>query len=380
MNQYIEFRNRFLKANGYYSSDEIIKMAENTPFQIDDPFTKIKKGTVIRPNAKILCNTIVDGSEVVVGEESILSEAKISGNKIILGKRNTITGKIEPDNIVFGDDNKISNINGFNKGNTIVIGNSNIFDNVKFAISGHPSNNQNQTQIRIHDQNKFYSGTNLNIPFNEGRIWIGSKNELGRDGGGVISSSYRFDKKQDGILLIGSNVETTRGAELMGWSAIGFDKSLFLKYLNLSEQNFDGLFLNGNLIQLNDLFLKIIFEMEKNAYLAQDDTSNIKKIKVGMFGVSKIRRCFLGGFVKFKDDNRTLCCVLENVDIAERNNIYYSTIKGNLDKIIKIKVQGKYIEKASINPENLNIETDRFGENPITDYPVTDNDFYNNLS
>jgi hypothetical protein len=367
MVDYFNFRNKYLTDNNYYSSDEIIELARKIPFVIDDPFMKIRRGTIIHPHAILENNTHIYGDDVTIGEYTRLSEARIMGSKIRLGKTNLVNGKVEPDNITIGDRNTICGLTGINKGNAISIGDGNQIENIRITVS-ESVEVSNRPVVRIGNSNYLHSGLNCNVPFKRGFIFIGNNNQLGRDGGGVISSSYRFNKGQYGSVIIGSNVETTRGAEILGWSLLGIAKS-DMESLTGREGPVEDLFVNKNLTEINKFFERAYAILHSGSVVLRNPD-----IRISLFGIVKVKRTFIGDIVKLKDGIGTFRSVLSGCEIAERNNIYSTIIQGNGIDILKNDLQGKCMEALVIResidwsslPEHLN----------DSEYPATDIHFY----
>ncbi len=201
--------------NDYYSPSELIDLSLDNEFEIDTPFVKVKKGTIISKGVQIINNTVIDGINISIGNNTILDGAKIFGSNINIGENNLIKGRIIPSNIDVSTGNEIYDISGINNGR-LSIGSQNKIYGINIHILGNK-------QVLIGNSNRLHKGLNINSSFDKGTIIIGHNNTLGKDGGGVITTAYRYNREWWGDVLIGSNVQTTRGAEILGFSMLGWN-------------------------------------------------------------------------------------------------------------------------------------------------------------
>src|SRR5262249_50724465 len=142
---------------------------------------------------------------------------------------NHITGQFGIGNVVVGTGNHLEDIGGANDG-MLSIGGGNRLKGGRGAVG-------QGGDVIIGDSKGLFPWMSLNVPFAGGRIVIAYRNSLGRDGGGVISSSYRFGRKWGGDVVVGAFVETTRGAEVLGFSALGWPSQLLERDTAMSEEN-----------------------------------------------------------------------------------------------------------------------------------------------
>lgn len=384
----LEFVNKIKRDNGYYTVDELIKKSADDGFTIENPRTFVKKGAKIGKGVYIKDGARIDGLNVAVGEGTVLENTIIKGSNITIGKRNKINGdilssnltsgddnvfngKTELDNMVIGDNNQICNIFGNNKNGTLKIGSGNWIKSVKI-------DNRGPEEIEIGNANELHPGLNINClfptPCNKEKFFkikIGNYNSLGRDGGGVISTSYRYERKWGGPVLIGSDVDTTRGAEILGWSLMGFPAEELCKKLDKNEEELKDLFLNGknegNLEGLKMIFEQISEEYRDNNYgnTKSPRVDTFEQIKdrprsTSLYGVAKIKRsCFLDK-VQVKDDVRTLCSFLRNFIVAERCKVYFSGLvkstepgeQLDVDHLQRVEIQDRAIEDKQIHNED----------------------------
>src|ERR1700730_18437714 len=61
-----------LLKEGYYSPNELIDLSLSCKFILDNPLSKIKRGTRISENVIIKNGTVIDGTDVVVDSGTIL--------------------------------------------------------------------------------------------------------------------------------------------------------------------------------------------------------------------------------------------------------------------------------------------------------------------
>lgn len=364
-NQEFAFRNKFLHKKGFYTFNELKEISLRDGFDFDPFTTRIKRGTKIGRGAVIDSFSSIEGEGVVISKNTVLKRGIISGSNIFIGEENEINGEISIDNLHTDFGNIIRGITGINSGH-LKIGSKNRINNLQISnISSNP--------IIIGDDNELYAGLNLNIPFSNGRIWIGNNNSLGRDGGGVISSSYRFGRKWGGDVFIGSYFETTRGAEVLGFSLVGLPVTFIESHLDKNENNLMELFVNGNLRELNEIF-KMLFDIEPSSLQKNAD----EKQKVSLFGTAKIKRCYFPGKVKVKDDTVIKCAYIRDVLIPERCKIYSSSIVPQNNNLLTIDVQDCVLKDINITQDQ---DWQLFTKKTETDeYPRTDAEFYQDYS
>jgi hypothetical protein len=340
-----------LLKEGYYSPDELIDLSLRDGFMLDNPLTKIRRGTQIGKDVIIRNGTVIEGERVSIGAATILDNAQIYGSDIRIGQRNLVDGPIRPRAIFCGDDNKIHGIMGNNEG-TVTIGNHNMVDGVNIYNPG-------RQRIVIGDHNELHRGLSLNCVFSQGGIRIGHYNSLGRDGGGVISNAYRFNRKWWGDVLIGSHVETTRGAEILGFSLIGWPLS------EQDEKLARHLFVNGPMSEVIAFFARL-WEQDFEAYPQNKSVS--------LFGVVKAKMCCLAENVRVKDGTRIQSSFLENIFTSERCKIYFTVVE--YPSLLQVPVQDRAMEHLTITQPldwaKLPVEEQTDG------YRQEDTDFYAN--
>lgn len=358
------YRNHTLVSQGFYSSDDLIEMSLKGGFQLFDPFIKIREGTVIENGVCIGQNCSVIGLGVRIGKGTFFNQGQILGNNVHIGSQNVIRGDIEIDGLKTGPDNILGGIFGVNNG-SICVGDNNTFQNVRFS-------NPYQNKITIGNQNKFYQGLSINIPFNYGSIVIGHFNSLGRDGGGVISASYRFGNRWGGDLFIGRDVEMTRGAEVLGFSVLGWPLPQLIEKLQLSESQLAELIKTKPLHELADRF-KYLNDI---GYLYSNETKDPNN-GVSLFGVTKIKRSILVGKATIKDDTRTFCSYLRGVVVPERCKIFNSEIVPSGESLITNTIQDSSVLHQSVNE---NSDWTEFDATITSDsYPAEDSDYFDQL-
>jgi NDP-sugar pyrophosphorylase family protein len=307
--------NLALLENGYFTSDELMDIATRQRATLFDPFVPIRRGTTIGKGCSIRRGGCVEGCDVSLGENVVL-EGKIRGDSVSLGDRCRVTGVIAVSRIEIGPNNDIDSIDGENSG-TIIIGQGNRIDRIVV-------DNKCGNRIVVGNYNELHRGLQLNAIFPRGDIFIGSSNSLGRDGGGVISTSYRFSRRQVGGILVGSNVETTRGAEVLGFSVLGVEETVLQRLVGFSEENWVKLFTQGTLNELAPALLAVgaqwreIVSTEQLSFANQCVGVRDESKKVSLFGVVKVRRSFLGAGCAVRDGTRVTRSFLREVDIMER--------------------------------------------------------------
>lgn len=340
-----------LLKEGYYTPDELIDLSLRHNFVLDSPTAKIKRGTEIGENVTIRNGTIIDGDNVRIGPSSLLDGAHIIGSDICFGQGNVIRGAITPDQLTIGNNNTITGISGANEG-MVVLGNHNVVNHILIENPGRQS-------IMIGDHNELHAGLTLRCLFPQGRIRIGHYNSLGRDGGSVISTAYRYNKGWWGDILIGSQVETTRGAEVLGFALLGWPLSLEDEILA------QRLFIDGPLDDLAAFFARL----GDQEWEAQSGPTT-----VGLFGVVKLKKSCLTGTVKIRDDARIQSSFLKNVSIPERCKVYFTAMQHPADKLLRVDVQDRAIERLilteAINWSELPTEAQTDG------YADLEADFY----
>lgn len=318
-----------LLKEGYYSPDELMDLSLQHGFTLDTPITKIKRGTRIDQGVVIKNGTFIDGEDISIGAGTILDGAQISGSDVTIGQSNSISGPIRLDHLSIGSGNEIRGLSG-NNGGQVAIGNYNKIQEVNV-------DNPDKGVIQIGDHNQLHRGLNLNRSFQKGNIRIGHYNSLGRDGGGVITAAYRFNKRWWGDVLIGSHVETTRGAEILGFSLLGWPLS------SEHEQRAQELFIKGPIEEIVEFFQML---WHQDLPIEESDRRDDKKIS--LFGVVKMKMSCLSGRVKIRDDTRVQSSFLKNVSIRERSKIYFTTIEHDSPTYLEVNLQDRAIEHMTI--------------------------------
>lgn len=312
-----------LLKEGYYSPDELIDLALQGNFTLDNPIAKIRRGTEIGERVVIRNGTVIEGQRIKIGTGTVLDNAQMYGNDNTIGENNFLSGAILPDHMSLGVSNEVRGIAGKNEG-MLIIGNYNKINEI--SISNHT-----QRQIVIGDYNELHQGLSFNCVFPQGNIRIGNHNSLGRDGGGVISTAYRFNRGWWGDVLIGSHVETTRGAEILGFTLMGWPLSAE------DEQVAQDLFPNGSISQIATFFQRL---------WQQEVKSTPQPKSISLFGTVKARLCCLTGTVKVKDDTRIQRSFLKNFYVAERSKIYFTLV--NAPSLLYVTLQDRAIEHLTI--------------------------------
>lgn len=340
---------------GYYSPDELIDLSLNNGFSLDNPTTKIRRGTQIAQDVVIKNGTVIDGECVSIGVGSVLDKAHIIGSNIEVGENNTLNGLIELGNLNIGNRNEIRDFVGCNRGQ-ITIGNHNKIEGVNVDNSG-------AHFLQIGDYNELHRGLNVNVSFPKGTIRIGHYNSLGRDGGGVISTSYRFNKGWWGDVLIGSHVETTRGAEILGFSLLGWP---------LDKANTEiarNLFVRSPISEVADFFEKL---------RGQPIEVTPAKKTISLFGVVKVKLSCLMNVVKAKDDTRIQRSFLKDIIIQERSKVYFTVVNHTFPEPLRVNLQDRAIENLVLDQP---IDWTELPTEPQTDgYLAEDACFYNSQS
>jgi|WetSurMetagenome_2_1015567.scaffolds.fasta_scaffold00114_6 hypothetical protein len=356
LDKILSFLNMSYRQNGYYTPEELIDLSINKAFTIDNPFLKIKRGTIIQENCSIINNSVIDGMGVVIKKNSIINSANLSGSNMILGEGSIITGEILLDNISTGNNNVLSDLKGVNNGQ-IVIGHKNKLSGVTFY-------NPAKQNIFIGNSNCLHSGLNLNCSFDKGGIYIGNNNNLGKDGGGVITTAYQYNKKWWGYVLIGNNVQSTRGAEILGYSLLGWTIS------DDEEKVVQDLLINGPIEKVVNFF-------EKKFSEGIDDVKDgSPEPSINLYGVVKVKMACLSGHVLVRDDTRIQSSFIRGVSIPERSKIYFSIIDNREPEQLNIVCQDKAIENIrtakGIDWQNLPTVTNTNG------YRESDGNFFLN--
>jgi len=340
-----------LLKEGYYSPDELIDLSLQHGFTLDTPVAKIKRGTRIGRDVVVKNGTVIDGESVSVGAGTILDGAQISGSNVVIGQDNSVSGTVLLDHLVLGSGNRIRDLAGDNEGQ-VAIGNHNVVDGVSI-------HNPGRQVVQIGNHNELHRGLSINCLFPCGRIRIGHYNSLGRDGGGVISTAYRFNKRWWGDVFIGSHVETTRGAEILGFSLLGWPLSA------ADEEKARNLFVNGPLTEVIRFFEKL-WDQDLEAR-SGDNT-------ISLFGVVKVKMSCLSGTVKVKDDTRIQSSFLRDIIIQERSKIYFAAISHTLSTPLRVNLQDRAIEHLTITGP---LDWSGLPTEPQTDgYRKEDADFY----
>lgn len=354
-----EYRNRMLRENGYYTADELIDMAEAIGFTLFDPFVRIHRGTVIGAGVRIGEGCAVEGEGVVLGSGTVLQRAILSGSHLQFGAGNVICGDITLSGLACGAENRIAGIDGENRGR-VRIGDRNRIARIRI-------DNPSGGEITVGDENELAAGLSINIPFAGGAIYIGHGNSLGRDGGTVVSSSYRFGRGWSGPIAIGCGVETTRGAEILGFSALGWPLPL-LAELGRGEEELAALFTAGGLEEVQAWMELLLREGPSRLAAWRGKTA-----PVSLFGTVKVKRCCLVGKVKIKDDTRVQCTYARDILIPERCKIYYAAVTPT-EHILTMPLQDAALERRTVKhaAELHDLPT----ESRVDEYPLTDADFY----
>lgn len=333
----------------YYTPDELIDLALQAEFSLDSPLSKIKRGTVIGRGAIIRNGTVIAGEDVRIGEGTTLDNAQIYGNSVHLGERNRVSGVIEPGHLTVGACNEISGLLGSNDG-TLTIGNQN-------SIVGVRVHNPGGRRIMIGNHNALHQGLSINCTFPRGNIRIGDYNSLGRDGGGVISNAYRFTHQWWGDVLIGAHVETTRGAEILGFSLLGWPLSAH------DEQAARRLFVDGPVSEVA-AFCAGLWDQHLETRPGAPTIS--------LFGVVKVKMSCLGEHVKAKDGTRIQHAFLQNIFTAERCKIYFT--RAQSPTLLQAFVQDRALERLTLT------QALDWGQLPVEErsdgYSQADSDFY----
>jgi hypothetical protein len=353
------FRNRALLQGGYYTSDELIGMALEVGFTLSDPLIRVRRGTVIGRGAALLDGTTIEGVGVKIAEGAVLSRAVITGSNVSIGPGTHVTGAFAVDNVVTGDANHIEDLRGENT-DLLRIGANNRIRGVTVA-------NPAKNRISIGDDNNLHPGLALNAPFPGFGVTIGHRNQLGRDGGGVVSSSYRFNMRWGGPIVIGSHIETTRGAEILGYTLIGFSSSALEALCGMAEAAIAGTFLHGPLQDLDPIFQRAAAAMPAENTWSDEGP-------VSLYGTVKTKRCCVCPRTAIKDDTRLFCAYVKRAHIPERCKVFYSSISPPDGTALSISAQDIAIVRAEIREER------NWGSFPTTadvdDYPATDESYF----
>lgn len=352
--RFFAYRNLLLLDNNYYSSDELIDLATGHGIKIYDPFTRISRGTSIGAGTVIYEGSSIHGNKIKIGEGCVLNAAKIVGNNIKIGSKSIINRLIEIDNFNCGENNVIDSIQGENCGH-FEIGSGNLIESI--SIENPFTNN-----ILVGNNNLLASQLSLNIPFERGSIWIGNGNQLGRDGGGVISSSYRFGHKWNGHIVIGNGVETTRGAEILGFSILGFTES---ELVELSGASIDGIIKIFTRSDIHELvqFIEKITSQKPSCF-----DKGISSKTASIFGVAKVKRSCLCNRVRIKDDTRLNRAYLRDCEFQERCIIKETAIVPEKNEYLDVPMQNLYLEGQIISTKvdwgifQTPIESDEYPE------------------
>ncbi len=290
---------------GYFSPDEIMELSSKNNLVVDSHLVCVKRTAELGRNVTI-CNSCIDGENVIIGDNSRISNARIYGNGICFGKNNKISGVIQPSGLSVGKNNELMDIFGKNSGR-ICIGNNNSIHKVTLTNP--------HTSITIGNNNRLNPGLQLNSLFTKGKILIGNGNDLGRDGGGVISTAYWFSKGYWGHTIIGNNVETTRGCEILGFSLIGIPFE--------PDDETIGFFLSGPSRKLEKYFESVF--------------NYAFPVKLSM----------LKSDVLLKD----LCIIrnsyLKNISMSEQSRVFFSESRN--DDLLYFMHPGIVMEKRKIN-------------------------------
>ncbi len=312
-----------LLKEGYYSPDELIDLSLQGNFTLDNPLAKIRRGTEIGAGVIIRNGTAIEGQRVKIGPDTILDNAQLAGDDVTIGANNFLSGSILPGCLSLGVGNEVRGMAGTNNG-TLTIGNYNKMNEIIVT-------NQQKRQIVIGNYNELHRGLSINCVFPQGDIRIGNYNSLGRDGGGVVSTAFRFNRGWWGDVLIGSHVETTRGAEILGFTLMGWPLSVE------DERRAQDLFLNGSVSQIAAFFQQL---------WKQDVESSPRPKSISLFGTVKAKMCCLTETVKVKDDTRIQRSFLKNFYVAERSKIYFTLVDS--PTLLHVTIQDRAIEHLTI--------------------------------
>jgi hypothetical protein len=349
-----------LLETGFYSSDELIDLALRGGFTVTDPLMRVRRGTVIGKGVGLLDGSAVEGRSVTLAEGAVLDRAVISGSDIVIGPGTRVIGTFALDRVTVGTGNVIEGLSGSNRG-TIRIGANNSLRGVTFQ-------NGDGNAITLGDENKLYPGLSVNAPFPGGSVRIGHRNELGRDGGGVVSSSYRFDKGWGGPVLIGSFVETTRGAEVLGYSLLGYPTPLIESMCGLSEAALAAAFVAGDLGALDQVFDRVARDFPTTELVGRAVG------RVSLFGTVKAKRCCVCPNTSARDDTRLLCAYVRDSKIAERCNIFYSSLRPFPGSMLSVSSQDVSIVQMELTEGR---DWDAFPRSANVDnYPRADEVYY----
>lgn len=318
----IAFLNHSLVDQGYLDTDEVIDLAVDGEVSIDVPWTKIRRGTIIGAGTTLRNGAAIDGENVVIGKNNLIDAAVISGNGAQIGDGNTIRGAIQPDHAQIGHHNFIESLHGSSNGK-LLIGDRNQITGTRISIEG-------DQYVQIGDHNDLHRGLSINALREGGNIRIGNRNSLGRDGGGVISTSYRFKHRWTGNVLIGRGVETTRGAEILGHSLIGWDVD------ESQQQAICAALEAGPLTQWNGILDKLI-----DSHLGREP---LDSRKVSLYGVVKVKACFLGTGTRIKDGTRVQWSSVQNCEVQERCTILFSQLMADEDDPMRFSGPGYTVE------------------------------------
>ena len=312
----------------------LLKLRRLENLTLFDPFILIRRGTAIGTGCTLRRDACIEGQRVSLGEDVIL-DGRILGNDVSLGRGCRLTGIVSVDKTSIGHDNEIDSITGDNNG-AVIIGNYNLIDRIHV-------DNKLGNRIAIGNRNELHRGLCLNAPFPDGNILIGHNNSLGRDGGSVASTSYRFNRSQGGMLIVGSNVEITRGAEVLGFSVLGVTIPTMELLTGLRQDELVRLFVSGTLTELAKVVAPISLRDPNDVALSSgsDDDANLIGIrqefqKVSLLGGAKVRRSFLGPRTSVRDKTRVTRSFLCAIDLMERGNVVaaYKTSDGRIQAAI----------------------------------------------
>jgi hypothetical protein len=323
--QVLAFMTWTLVKEGYYSPNELIDLSLRGGFTLDNPYTKVRRGSRIGAGATIKNGSVIDGERVVIGPGSVLDNAQISGHDVVLGAHNTVSGSILPSNVTLGAGNEVRGLLGNNRG-TVVVGDHN-------RIEGVTIDNPGGRRIAIGDHNELCPGLQINALFPRGDIRIGNHNSLGRAGGGVVSTAYRFTHKWWGDVLVGSHVETTRGAEILGFSMMGWPLSA------QEEEWASQVFVHGPIPEVLALFAAV------RDRAVPDQPGDVT---ISYFGVVKAKMCCLAGRVRVKDGSRVQSSFLKDVFMGERNKVYFTVVRHAQPAPLQVTLTDRAIENQVI--------------------------------
>jgi len=326
-----------LLKQGYFTSAQLASLANKTGFSIDNPFSvKIHRSTIIEKGVVIGNGVIIVSQGCRIGAGTMISDSEISQTAMI-GKNNIIKGL----SIIAENENDLS------KAGRISIGDSNTITDVLIS-------DNTQEGIFIGSHNKLNPNLSIRTLFH-GWIYIGDNNDLGGDGGGVISTSYNYGKSIGYPLYIGS-LSTKRGAEVLGGGVYGITHSIAEQIFNDVQTRCISIDEIEN--ELLKMFGRDYFEGARVWMDELRDESCKGNIKfpdkpVAMFvGVVKPKASVVLGDpekeTEIRDGSRIQHSVIvPGTNIYERATVYFSIVNG------KIEAGSKVIDQSTLDSNKL---------------------------